>query len=117
MTHEKEFVMVFSGRGVDNEQVVGFDRSGDQALTDEYFVGAANGIAQPGGTFEVQLLRGFEHLAAQAVKEVFTLTSQEGTHFLNNFGVLHGINATSTRARAAIKVQAETGVRGFSLWR
>src|SRR5579859_2769098 len=120
MPDQEEFVATGAGRGIGNEEVVGFDRAGNQLLADQYFIGAADGIAQPGGAFIVELLRSFEHLAAQAVQQVFALAAQEGAHLFNGFTVLlyaAFIDAAATGAGAATQVQAQAGDGWFGLRR
>src|SRR5258708_21710504 len=73
MANEEKLVTTFLRRGIDNKQVVGFDCSSNQALTDQYLVSAAYSVPQPGGTLEVELLRSLQHLPAQTVQQVFTL--------------------------------------------
>src|SRR5579862_459472 len=110
MPDEEEFVVILPRRGVDDEEIVGFDRAGDESLADQHLVDAANGVTQPRGPLEVELLRSFKHLAAQAVQQVFALAAQEGADLLDGLAVGFRVNATATGGRAAIKVQAQAGL-------
>ncbi len=87
MTNEEEFIASFLRRWIDDEEIVGLNCPGDQALANQHFVGAADGIAQPGSPFEVQLLGSLEHLTAQAVQKVFAFTTQEGAYLLDRFAI------------------------------
>src|SRR5260370_30597659 len=45
MTDQEEFVALLARGGIDDQQVVGLNRSGDELLTNQHLVHAADGIA------------------------------------------------------------------------
>src|SRR5436853_6697060 len=104
MANEKKFVAAFFCRGVDNEEVVGFNRPGYQSLADQYFVGAAQDITQPCSAFKVQMLRCFKHLSAQTVKQVLAFTTKKCAYLFDHVGIFRRIKTAPARARPAIEM-------------
>src|SRR5260370_7744735 len=117
MTDEKEFVMSLPGRRINDKEIISFNCPTNQALTDYRLVSAADSITQPRSKFKVQLLRSLQHLSTQAIQQVFTLTSKEGTYLFNYFVIFSHISSTTPCTRAPIQLQPKPWLRRFSLCR
>ena len=69
VTDQEELIVFLFGGGIDDKEIVGLDGTRDQALSGQDLFGALDGIAQPGGTLEIEMLSGLKHLTAQAVSK------------------------------------------------